>query len=206
MTLQDNFKEFPVGDTGWTISRGDYKSMSCPLMAHFFSDKDMQMLAYSISLDFQPDKPLEQMSEEERESWNSEFWSIMEHDAVELGMIYYEDFYEIWLEAFQELPVGTQVDIFNNIVTMNEEIFPMSDFDRIVRDELEFTPSDVFIRTYYNSENINPNDDWWRLSGHGNFETLDEDAVLDIIEPYYEKICENEEEWLHFINPKDLKK
>lgn len=189
---------FPVGDTGYTIARIDYESMPCPMLASWFSDKEMEDLAFEISRFFEP-------TGEDKEADDDNFWEVMERCAVHMGMKYYEDVYEKWLEAFQELPVCIQVDIFNNIVTMNEKIFPMSDFDRIVRDELEFTPSDVFIRTYYNSENINPNDDWWRLSGHGNFETLDQDAVLDIIETYYEKIFENEEEWLHFINPKDLK-
>lgn len=198
MTQEDLYKMFPVGDTGYTIARIDYESMPCSMLASWFSDKEMEDLALEISRFFVPDG-------ENKDADDDVFWEEMERCAVLMGMLYYEDAFEKWLEAFQELPVCIQVGIFNNIVTMNEEIFPMSDFDRIVRDELEFTPSDVFIWTYYNSENINPNDDWWRLSGHGNFETLDQDAVLDIIETYYEKIFENEEEWLHFINPKDLK-
>lgn len=196
MTREELDKPFFIGETEYNITRTDYEGLPIPMVARFFSDEEMEQLAHAISCFFVP------VGDENKDA--ELFWKEMESCAVHMGMMYYEDLYEKWLEAFQELPVYEQIIIYNQVVSSTEEIHSMDDFDYIVRDEWEFTPSDVLMRTYYNSENINPHDEWWKITEHGNFQTMDDDSVLDKIEPYYELIFDNEEYWQDVINPKKL--
>lgn len=196
MTQEDLFKMFLVGDTGYTIARIDYEAMPCPMLASRFSDKEMEDLALEISRFFVPDG-------ENKDADDNAFWEEVESCAVLMGMVYYEDIYEDWLEAFQDLPIAVQVGIYNQVVETNEEIHAMDDFNDIIENELEFTPFDVFVMTC--KTNCEPDDNWWKLTQRNKIKTMDDDSVQDEIERFYGEIFDNKEYWEDDINIKDLK-
>ena len=85
-------KEFSIGFKGFTICRGDYESMPCPMDTSGFDDETMRELARCIGLE------LKQYSFDEQSPYYEEdvedaFWKEMEDCAVEMGMPYYEDEY-----------------------------------------------------------------------------------------------------------------
>lgn len=98
-------KEFEVCP-GWAISRTDYEDFPCPLQAWNWSDEKMNELAQKIADEFEPiaydndgeehkvkysdDIPLE--LEDGFEWLCAEFYTTIEHNAVRMGMRYYEDF------------------------------------------------------------------------------------------------------------------
>ena len=196
MTQEDLYKTFPVGDTGYTIARIDYVSMPCSMLASWFSDKEMEDLAFEISRFFVPDG-------ENQDADDVMFWEEMERCAVLMGMAYYEDIYEDWLEAFQNLPIAVQVGIYNQVVETNEEIHAMDDFNDIIENKLEFTPFDVFVMTC--KTNCESDDNWWKLTQRNKIKTMGDDSVQDEIERFYEEIFDNKEYWEDDINIKDLK-
>lgn len=77
-------KEFFVTNNH-SITRGDFEGFPCPMAAFNWTDEQMQKLADRIVLDYAYDASL---SEDENED---EWFRIIEHCAIELGMKYYED-------------------------------------------------------------------------------------------------------------------
>ena len=166
------------------------------MLASWFSDKEMEDLAFEISRFFVPDG-------ENQDADDVMFWEEMERCAVLMGMVYYEDIYENWLEAFQNLPIAVQVGIYNQVVETNEEIHAMDDFNDIIENKLEFTPFDVFVMTC--KTNCESDDNWWKLTQRNKIKTMGDDSVQDEIERFYEEIFDNKEYWEDDINIKDLK-
>lgn len=76
-------KEFVV-DNHFSISRADYESMPCAMLAWNWSDEKMQELADRIDARLGSDYPNEFEMEDD-------FWQTMEDEAIRMGMEYYED-------------------------------------------------------------------------------------------------------------------
>jgi hypothetical protein len=86
----DNIQEFPIGFKEYSISRQDYEDMPCPMMAHTWTDEQMEFLAQTIN------RSLSQYSFDETSPYYEDdlddaFWKEMEDCAVSLGMKYYDD-------------------------------------------------------------------------------------------------------------------
>ena len=85
LSEEDLTKEYFVGFKGYTICREDYESMPCPLYTRDLTDDQMQILAGNIGAE------LHQYYDEAEDNDDNDFWEIMERNATEMGMCYYED-------------------------------------------------------------------------------------------------------------------
>lgn len=195
MTQKDLNKEFSIPYSHFTISRSDYLDMPSPMAAHLFSDEQMENLAYEIG---------RYIPKSDDETHVEEFWKIMEQQAVAMGMMYYEDMFDLWLEKFQDLDVSDQIHIYNEVVGPENAIWRTDDFDDIVED-LGYSYTNVLWIGVKNAKQIHVGDEYWRYTRRSGFETLEEDNVLDLIELAYDDIFEKEDLWADFINPKELK-
>lgn len=97
-------KEFKIdGALHHSITRDDFESFPCPMLAWNWTDEQMETLAKNISLNFDYyEYPTYLVDELE-----DEFYSIIEKEALDMGMKYYDDLTE---EEF-----GKQKDAWNNI-------------------------------------------------------------------------------------------
>jgi hypothetical protein len=87
------YKQFPIYTAKkHSITRGDYEGLPCAMKAWDWSDKQMAELADNIASMFGYDSYPE--DENEREELESDFWSVMENEAIKMGMTYYEDMTE----------------------------------------------------------------------------------------------------------------
>jgi hypothetical protein len=77
-------KEFKVNEH-FSITRDDYESFPCAMIAFNWSDEEMEKLAKQI------EKELAPYDEEYAEGCEEDFWATMENVAVRMGMQYYED-------------------------------------------------------------------------------------------------------------------
>ena len=92
-------KEFDVNEQ-FSITRGDYENMPCPMLAWTWSDRQMTELAKEIALElsnYNYDEASPYYQEEKEEN----FWKEMENCAVRLGMEYYEDFDDDYLAELE---------------------------------------------------------------------------------------------------------
>jgi len=77
-------KRFKVNEH-FSISRGDYENLPCPMLAWTMCDESMKILAEHIS------QNLARWNGNDEESMEDDFWKTMEDEAVAIGMEYYED-------------------------------------------------------------------------------------------------------------------
>ena len=87
-------KEFKVNDR-FSITRGDYEDMPCPMLAWTWSDKRMKELAENIS------RNLADWDDDDPEGMEDDFWKTMEDEAVHMDMAYYEDLEDDEMAALQ---------------------------------------------------------------------------------------------------------
>lgn len=83
-------KEFKVNDE-FSITRGDYESMPCQMLAWTWSDDQMKLLAKNIAFEltkYNYDETSPYLQDEKEDNFLRE----MENCAVKMGMEYYEDF------------------------------------------------------------------------------------------------------------------
>lgn len=92
-------KEFKVNDE-FSISRGDYESMPCPMLAWTWSDEQMEELAKNIAVEL-TNYNYDETSPDYQWRKRDNFWIEMENCAVRLGMEYYEDFDEDYLAELE---------------------------------------------------------------------------------------------------------
>lgn len=78
-------REFKVNEH-FSIKRGDYENMPCPMLAWTWSDERMTQLAENINAN------LARYDANDPDGMDDDFWSTMENEAVKMGMEYYEDF------------------------------------------------------------------------------------------------------------------
>lgn len=84
------YKEFRVNEY-YTITRNDYESFPCAMIAFKWSDEKMQELADNIGRELEGCMEWHDGRNMGSEEWDEDFWSVMESTAVEMGMQYYED-------------------------------------------------------------------------------------------------------------------
>ena len=98
-------KEFEICP-GWSITRDEYEGFPCAMQAWNWDDEKMTELAKKIAQEFEPiaydingEEHIVKYSDEIPkelengfESLCDEFYTAIEHCAVEMGMQYYEDF------------------------------------------------------------------------------------------------------------------
>ena len=81
-------KEFKVNED-FSVARGDYESLPCPMLAWTWTDAQMEALAKDIA------NELSQYSYDDshdiQDQKEDAFWKEMEDCAVAMGMEYYED-------------------------------------------------------------------------------------------------------------------
>jgi hypothetical protein len=83
-------KEFKIkGASNHSITRGEFEGFPCPMLAWNWSDEQMEKLAENISLEFNYDEY--PTNEIEIDNLEDEFYSVIENEALNLGMRYYED-------------------------------------------------------------------------------------------------------------------
>ena len=83
-------KEFKVNDE-FSISRGDYESMPCAMLAWNWSDSKMQELANKVAKELTLYNFGDSDYADRKEQKEDAFWKEMENVAVSMGMEYYED-------------------------------------------------------------------------------------------------------------------
>ena len=83
-------KEFKVNDE-FSISRGDYESMPCPMLAWNWTDEKMQELANRVAKELTLYNFGDSDCADRKEQIEDAFWKEMENVAVSMGMEYYED-------------------------------------------------------------------------------------------------------------------
>lgn len=83
-------KEFSTNFQNFTITRGDYESMPCPMNTSKFDDDKMQKLADLIGEELKQYR-FDEQSPYYKDDVDDAFWKEMEDCAVEMGMTYYED-------------------------------------------------------------------------------------------------------------------
>ena len=86
----DYNKEFNTGFQEYTIARGDYESMPCPMKTSDFDDEKMQKLADIIGAQMKLYN-FDEESPDYEDDVEDAFWREMEECAVAMGMTYYED-------------------------------------------------------------------------------------------------------------------
>lgn len=79
------YKEFKVNNKS-SITRFDYESFPCPMIAFNWSDEQMEKLAKAIR---EVVGEYEDYSSDE--GYEEEYWCLMENTAFNMGMGYYED-------------------------------------------------------------------------------------------------------------------
>ena len=80
-------KEFKVNED-FSVARGDYESLPCPMLAWTWTDAQMEALAKNIAEELKQYSYDENDIEDQKED---AFWREMENCAVSMGMEYYED-------------------------------------------------------------------------------------------------------------------
>ena len=78
------YKKFRVNEY-FSISRNDYESFPCSMIAFNWTDEEMTNLANKIKNNL---PPYDEDFEDEAEG---DFWLVMESTACDMGMKYYED-------------------------------------------------------------------------------------------------------------------
>lgn len=92
-------KEFRVNDE-FSISRGDYENMPCPMLAWTWNDARMEELAKTIAAELEGYN-YDETSPYLQDHKEKDFRKEMENCAVRLGMEYYDDFYEDYLAELE---------------------------------------------------------------------------------------------------------
>lgn len=87
-------KEFKVNER-FSITRAYYEGLPCQMLAWTWSDKRMTELAAKIN------ENLIRYDENDPDGMDDDFWYTMESEAVKMGMEYYEDFSEDYLESLE---------------------------------------------------------------------------------------------------------
>ena len=86
--------EFMVNEH-FTITRGYYENLPCPMLAWTWSDERMKQLAQNIN------NNLARWDDNDPEGMEDDFWSTMENEAVHMGMEYYDDLEEDYLAELE---------------------------------------------------------------------------------------------------------
>lgn len=82
------YKEFKVNDR-FTITRNDYESFPCAMVAYNWTDEQMEELAKEVGEELEG--YAEWYDDLDCEGYEEDFWIAMENIAVRKGMQYYED-------------------------------------------------------------------------------------------------------------------
>jgi hypothetical protein len=82
------YKEFKVNDR-FTITRNDYESFPCAMVAYNWTDEQMEELAKEVGEELEG--YAEWYDDLDCEGYEEDFWIAMENIAVKRGMQYYED-------------------------------------------------------------------------------------------------------------------
>jgi len=117
-------KNYYISNTDLVISRGDYESFPCAMMAWNWTEKQMSDLAEMIGHNLSFDKKMEDMSETELDEFDDEFYRVIENSALDMGMKYYEDLSE---EEYKE-----QKNKWEKLESMEVSEIPTS-FDDILK-------------------------------------------------------------------------
>lgn len=90
----------------WVITRSEYESFPCPLIAWNWTDEQMEELAKECRKKFNVE--FDSITDNDVEDWVEDyFYKVIENTAVRMGMQYYDDLTD---EEFNEMQ-----EKFNNI-------------------------------------------------------------------------------------------